>query len=123
MHEVVVIASGLLAGAVAWLPCAVGLAAHRCKLGGAQIKSSNRWVLLGTRSPGSFSVLGRIAFLLAMLIWLGIFFGAMTVPVLVARYLEVPQASPSIGYAIYANMFVAAVSFFAGPYIWRRLAL
>jgi hypothetical protein len=123
MREIFVVVSGLLAGIVAWFPCMIGLAAHRYKLGGAQIKSSNRWVQLGTRAPGSFSSLGRIVFVLVMLIWLCIFFAAMTVPMLVAKALGVPEASPSIGYAIYANMLVAAIAFFAGPAIWRRLAL
>ena len=123
MPEILVIVSGFVAGMVAWLPCGVGLAAHRYKLGGAQTRSSNRWVLLGTRSPGSFSALGRVAFILAVLVWLAVFFGAMAAPMLIAKFLEVPSASPSIGYAIYANIFVAVVAFFGGPAIWRRLAL
>jgi uncharacterized membrane protein len=123
MREILVVVSGLLAGVVVWLPCAVGLAAHRYKVGGAQIKSSNPWVLLSTRAPGSFSPLGRIVFILVMLVWLGIFFGSMAAPMLAARVLGVPEASPSIEYALYANMVVAAVAFFAGPAIWRRLAL
>jgi len=123
VREILVVVSGLLAGLVAWLPCAVGLAAHRYKLGGAEIKTTNRWVLLGTRSPGSFSVMGRILFIVGMLIWLGVFFGAMAAPMLVAKVVGVPSNSPSIGHALYANMFVAAVAFVSGPAIWRRLAL
>nr|WP_316643377.1 hypothetical protein [uncultured Roseateles sp.] len=123
MRAVLVVVSGLLAGVIAWFPCAVGLAAYRYKLGGAQIRSNNRWVLLGTCSPSSFSVIGRIGFIVAMLVWLCIFFGAMGVPVLVARALGIPETSPFIGYAIYANMLVAAVSFLIGPAIWRRIAL
>jgi hypothetical protein len=123
MRDLLIVTSGFLAGAVAWFPCAIGLAAHRYKLGGAQIRSTNRWILLGTRAPGSFSALGRIAFVLAVLVWLFIFFGAMIFPGLVARALGAPDASPSIGHAIYANMLAAAVAFFTGPAIWRRLAL
>jgi hypothetical protein len=123
MPEIFVVLSGLVAGVIAWLPCTVGLAAHRYKLGGAQIRSKNRWVLLGTRSPGRFSASGRIVFVLVMCIWLCIFFGAMALPFLAANALGVPEESPSIGYAINANMLVAVVSFFAGRSIWRRLAL
>ncbi len=98
MLELLVVVSGLLAGVIAWFLYAVGLAAHRYKLGGAQIRSNNRLVLLGTRSPSSFSVIGRIGFIVAMLVWLCVFFGAMGVPVLVARALGIPEASPFIGY-------------------------
>jgi len=123
MLELIVVVSGLLAGVVAWVPCGVGLAAHRYKLGGSQIKSRNRWVLLGTRAPGSFSALGRIVFILVMLSWMCIFFGALAVPMLLAKALGIPNDSPSIGYAIYANMLAAAIAFLAGPAVWRRVAL
>lgn len=123
MRDLLVVLSGLLAGVVAWFPCGVGLAAHRYKLGGAQIRSRNRWVQLGTRSPGSFSLAGRVAFAVLVLAWLLVFFGCMAVPMVVANALGLPEASQSIGYAIYANMFAAMVGFLAGPAIWRRVAL
>ena len=121
--ELLVVLSGVLAGAVAWLPCGVGLAAHRYKQGGAIIKSTNKLVLLGTREPGSFSILGRVVFFFAVLGWLGIFFGAMVVPGLVAKVLGVSQSSPFVGYAVFANFAMAALSFVCGPVIWRKLAL
>ena len=114
---------GVLRRGFGQIPCSVGLAAHRYKLGGAQIRSNNRWILLGIRAPGSFSVLGRIAFALLMLVWLSIFFGATVIPVFVAKALGLSEDAPSIEYAIYANMLVAAIAFIFGPAIWRKLAL
>lgn len=123
MHEVLVVVSGLLAGFVQWVPCGVGLAAHRYKLGGAVIKSTNRWVQLAACPPGSYSPLGKLGFVALMLIWLVVFFGAMAIPALVAKLLQVPEASPSVMYAIYGNFLIGAVAFVSGPAIWRRLAL
>ena len=121
--ELLVVFSGVIAGLVAWLPCGIGLAAHRYKLGGAVVRSTNKWVLLGVRDPSSFSAIGRIAFVISILAWLCIFFGAMAVPAFVARVLGVSQSSPFVGYAIFANFAVAVVAFIAGPAIWRRVAL
>jgi hypothetical protein len=123
MREALVILSGFFAGLVQWLPCGVGLAAHRYKLGGAVIRSTNPWVLLGTRHPNSFSFLGKIGFVAVMLVWSCIFFGSMVVPALVAELLGMSKDSPFILYAIYANLSVAVFAFFFGPAIWRRLAL
>ena len=123
MSEALIVISGLLAGLVQWLPCGVGLAAHRYKLGGAVIRSSNKWVLLGVRPPSSFSTFGKLGFFALMLVWLFVFFGAMLVPMLIAKLLDVPEASPFVGYAIYANFFMAIVAFGLGPAIWRRIAL
>ena len=121
--ELLVVFSGVIAGVFAWIPCGISVAAHRYKLGGAVIRSTNRWVLLAVREPSSFSAIGRIAFFILLLAWLCIFFGAMVVPALVARVLGVTQSSPFIGYAIFANFAVAVVAFIAGPAIWRRVAL
>lgn len=123
MREALIVISGLLAGFVQWFPCGVGLAAHRYKLGGAVIRSTNKWVLLGVQPPGSYSILGKLGFVALMFVWLLVFFGAMFVPLLIAKLLEVPEASPFVGYAIYANFFMAIVAFAAGPAIWRRIAL
>ncbi|WP_211474912.1 hypothetical protein [Collimonas humicola] len=123
MYEALVVLSGLIAGCVQWLPCGIGLAAHRYKLGGAIIKSTNKWILLGARPTSSFSTLGQVGFAVLMLSWLCVFFGAMAIPAFVARFLGVPEASPFVLYAIYANFFIAVVSFVSGPAIWRRLAL
>lgn len=122
MAEALVILSGLIAGAIAWFPCGVGLAAHRYKLGAAVVNSTNKWILLGIRRPDSFPFLGRVAFVLAMLIWALIFFSAFVVPVKVARVLGVFEASPSIGYALCAYFGMAVVAFVLGPSIWRKLA-
>lgn len=123
MRDILIVLSGFIAGIVAWFPCGIGLAAHRYNLGGAKIKSTNRWVLLAMRTFGSFSVVGRIIYVLIMLVWLCVFFGSMLVPMLVAKILGMPEASESVGYAIYANFFVAAVAFIAGPALWRKVAL
>lgn len=123
MSEALIVISGLLAGVIQWLPCGIGLAAHRYKLGGAVVRSTNTFVSLGTRSPRSFSALGQLGFLMLMVVWLCIFFGAMAVPTLVARLLEVQPSSPFVLYGLYANMLMAVVAFLAGPAIWRRIAL
>ncbi|WP_234086325.1 hypothetical protein [Azonexus sp. R2A61] len=123
MREALVVVSGLLAGVVLWIPFGVGLAAHRYKLGGAILKSTNKWVLLAAAPPGSYSLLGKLGFVVLVLIWLVVFFGAMAIPALVAKLLQVPEASPSVMYAVYANLLIGAVAFIAGPAIWRRLAL
>ena len=123
MHEALVVVSGLLAGVVQWVPCGVGLAAYRYNRGGAAIKSSNMWVQLAASPPGSYSLLGKLVFVALMLTWLVVFFGAMAVPTLVAKLLQVPDASHSIMYATYANFLVGAVAFVVGPAIWRRLSL
>jgi hypothetical protein len=123
MHEAFVVISGLLVGVVQWFPCGIGLAAHRYKLGGAVIRSTNKWVLLGARPPGSYSILGKLGFFALMLVWLFVFFGSIVVPALIAKLLEVPEASPFVGYAIYANFLMAIVAFAVGPAIWRRIAL
>ena len=115
--------SGFLGGVVAWFPIGVGLAAHRYKVGGAVVRSNNSWVLLGVRSPATFSTFGRIFFAVVVLGWLCVFFGAMVLPGLVARVLGVPQTSSSIGYAIAGNFGIAGVAFALGPVIWRKLAL
>lgn len=123
MREALIVISGLLAGFVQWFPCGVGLAAHRYKLGGAMIRSTNKWVLLGAQPPSSYSILGKICFFALMFVWLFVFFGAMVVPVLIAKLLDVPETSPFVDYAIYANFFMAIVAFAMGPAIWRRIAL
>ena len=116
------ILSGLIAGAVAWFSFGVGLAAHRYNLGGAAVNSTNKWILLVTRRPDSFSFLGRVVFVLAMLTWTLIFFSAFVVPLQVARILAISEASSSIAYALYAYFGMAAVGFVLGPTIWRKLA-
>ena len=118
-----IVFTGLLGGMIAWFPCGVGLAAHRYKLGGEVVRSTNRWLLLGLRSPATFSALGQLAFVLIVLLWMCIFLGALLAPVFIAQALEAPDASPSIGYAIYANIVVATISFLLGPPIWRKIAL
>jgi hypothetical protein len=87
------------------------------------VRSTNTFVSLGSRSPLSFSALGQLGFLLLMLVWLCVFFGAMAVPTLVAKLLEIQPSSPFVLYAFYANMLMAVVAFSAGPAIWRRIAL
>lgn len=123
VHDAVVVASGVVAGAISWFPCGIGIAAHRYKLGGAQLRSTNRWVQLSVRDTNSFSALGKVVFLLSMLIWLCVFFGAFAVPMFAAKALGMPEDAPSIGYALFANMLVAVTAFLTGPTIWRRLAL
>lgn len=86
------------------------------------MSSTNKWILLGTRRPDSFSSLGRVAFLLAMLIWTLVFFSAFVVPIQVARVLGISEASPSIGYALCAFFGMAVVAFVLGSSIWRKLA-
>lgn len=90
---------------------------------GAVIKNSNMWVQLAVTPPGSYSLLGKLVFVALMLNWFVVFFGAMAVPTLVAKLLQVPEASHSIMYATYANLLVGAVAFVLGPVMWRRLAL
>src|SRR4051812_32584628 len=107
MREALIVLSGLAAGLVQWLPCGVGLAAHRYKLGGAEIRSTNRWVLLAARDPNTFSGLGKIGFVALMIIWVCLFFALMVVPSLVARLLGVPEGSPFVMYGIYANFSIA----------------
>ena len=123
MSEALIVLSGLFAGLIQWIPCGIGLAAHRYKLGGAVVRSTNTFVSLGSRSPRSFSAFGQLGFLILMLAWLCVFFGAMAVPTFVAKALEVQPSSPFVLYALYANMLMAVVAFLAGPAIWRRIAL
>lgn len=86
------------------------------------MNNANKWILLITRRPASFSFLGRVVFVLAMLIWTLIFFSTLVVPVQVARILAISEASSSIAYALYAYFGMAAVGFVLGPTIWRKLA-
>lgn len=123
MSEALIVISGFFAGLIQWLPCGIGLAAHRYKLGGAVVRSTNRFVSLSSRSPRSLSALGQFGFLLLVLAWLCVFFGAMAVPTFVAKAFDIHSSSPFVLYALYANMLMAVVAFLAGPAIWRRIAL
>ena len=122
MSELMVVFSGFLSGAIMWLPCSIGIAAHRYELGGAILRSTNRWVLLSLRPPRSFSILGRLVFALCILAWFVVFLGAATIPFVVADTLGVPDSSSSIGYAILANLVAAAACFIVGRFIWRKVA-
>jgi hypothetical protein len=99
------------------------LAAHRYHLGGAIVNSRNKLVLLPTRRFESFSFLGRIGFMLVMLVWTLIFFGAFAIPLQVALFLKISKASPSISYSFCAFFGTAVVALVLGPSIWRKLAL
>ncbi len=123
MTEGLVFLSGIVGGVIAWLPCSIGVAAQRYQLGGAVIRSRNKWVLLAVRPTATYSIPGQMVFLLVMLSWAGIFFGALVLPAIVARVLEVPLTSLSLKYAIYANFVTAIVAMLAGPAIWRKVAL
>ena len=114
MSETLIVLSGLFAGLIQWFPCGIGLAAHRYKLGGAVVRSTNSFISLSSRSPRNFSVLGRLGFLLLMLAWFCVFFGAMAIPTLVAKALEIPPSSPFVQYALYANLLMAIVAFLVG---------
>jgi hypothetical protein len=122
MSELLVIISGVVAGIVMWLPCGVGISAHRHTVAGVPLRSTNNFVLLVAQPPKSFSILGRIAFALIMLTWMCIFFGAAIVPGFVAQVLGLPSSSSSIGYALLANLVVAVVCFFVGNAVWRKVA-
>lgn len=122
MREYLVVLSGLVAGFVQWFPCGIGIAAHRYKLGGFIVSSNNKWVQLSAQFPEGFSPIGKLIFLIVMLLWIAIFFGALAIPILVAKFLNVPEDSPFVNYAIYSNFLMAVIAFAAGPAIWRRLA-
>ncbi len=122
MEHTIVILSGVFSGLVMWLPFGIGLAAHRHTQAGIPVHSANALVTLFSRRPDSYSMVGRLVFMATMLAWLFIFFSAMLLPAFVANLFGLPSDSQVIGYAFYANLFMAVVGFVCGHVIWRKMA-
>ncbi len=122
MEQVIVILSGVLSGLVMWVPFGIGISAHRHAVAGIPIQSTNSLVIAAAGRPGNYSALGRVIFVLIMLVWVCIFFSAIFLPVFVAKLLGVPENSEIIGYGISANLFMTIVGFIFGKFIWRRVA-
>jgi len=111
-----------ISGVAAWLPCGVGLAAHRFALSGAVVRSKSKFILYLSRPPKSLSPLARLLFLLVMAVWCAVFFSLLGSTLFVAGRLGVAESHPVIPYALGLHFFVAALSLIAGHFLWRKVA-
>lgn len=119
MSTFLIIFAGIVAGLLIGIPFGISICTTRHMDAGVPIQSTNRFVRLCVRPTASYSLAGKILFMLIMLVWICIFFGGIGAPVIMARLLGV-ETHPAIKFGISVELLVGILSAFLAHNIWRK---